>query len=239
MEYLYAARENYEAFASGRVIYHKSGLSTFPVRLASELFMRCRAFCNKQAALTLYDPLCGEGYLLTVLSMLHRQHIAQVMGSDISEEALTIARENISLLGETGLTKRRAQLQNLFDQYGKTSHQGALQTADSWLEKLKTTTPIESQVFTCDLLQPKALQTAGFKADILLSDVPYGSMASWSGGAGNEMHIFLENLLPVLHADTVLAIISDKAQKIHSPYFQRLKLLRAGKRKIELLKLKP
>lgn len=70
MEYLYAARENYEAYASGRVIYHKSGLSTFPVRLASELFIRCRAFCKKQEALTRYGPFCGEGFLLIVLAII-------------------------------------------------------------------------------------------------------------------------------------------------------------------------
>lgn len=237
MEYLYAGRENYEAYASGRVIYHKSGLSTFPVRLASELFMRCRAFCKKQEALTLYDPLCGEGYLLTVLGILYRKQLAEIIGSDINEAALTLARENVSLLEGSGLTKRRAQLQSLYDQYQKPSHLAALETADTWLGQLKTAAPIVSKVFTRDLLQPYALQTAGFKADILLSDVPYGSMTTWSGGAGNEMDTFLENLLPVLHADTVLAIISDKAQKIHSPYFQRLKLLRAGKRKVELLKL--
>jgi 23S rRNA (guanine2535-N1)-methyltransferase len=41
MEYRYTAeRQNYEDFASGRVLYNQKGTTAFPVRLASELYQR-------------------------------------------------------------------------------------------------------------------------------------------------------------------------------------------------------
>lgn len=41
MEYKYTNNENYEDFASGRVLYHVGGEPTFPIRLTLELFERC------------------------------------------------------------------------------------------------------------------------------------------------------------------------------------------------------
>ena len=41
LEYKFAPNDNYEDLSCGRVIYHRAGFSNFPVRLASEIFMRC------------------------------------------------------------------------------------------------------------------------------------------------------------------------------------------------------
>lgn len=40
MEYKYSKDDNFEDFACGRVLYHRSGMPSFPVRLADEIFKR-------------------------------------------------------------------------------------------------------------------------------------------------------------------------------------------------------
>src|SRR2546421_8643108 len=57
----------YTTLFRSRVLYGGPGSSAFPVRLASEIFQRCRSRLAHQGApppYTLYDPCCGEGYLL-------------------------------------------------------------------------------------------------------------------------------------------------------------------------------
>ena len=42
MQYRYVTeKESYEDFAAGRVLLSQSGMTSFPVRLASEIFQRC------------------------------------------------------------------------------------------------------------------------------------------------------------------------------------------------------
>ena len=243
MKYKYAAKENYEDYASGRVLYHKSGLSTFPVRLANEIFLRAHYLFslepNKINPLILYDPLCGEGYLMTVLAMLHSNKIERVIGSDINPDALDIARKNFSLLKTAGLQKRKNQLTALFNTYQKASHQVALQTLERFILKSKSNKrSTQTKTFKADLLSPDALYESSFKADIIITDLPYGKLAHWKNGNINEANLFLKHLLPVVHEATVLAIISNKTQKINSEYFRRVEKFQIGKRRIEFLKRK-
>jgi hypothetical protein len=52
------------------------------------------------------------------------------------------------------------------------------------------------------------------------------------------MGMLLENLIPVLKPDSVVAICSDKKQKIKNDKYQRLEKHQIGKRKFEILALK-
>jgi len=73
--------EIYEDLASGRVLYNQRGAAAFPVRLASEIFLRCLALLNDNDmadTCTLFDPLCGGGYLLTSLGFLHANKIKMI-----------------------------------------------------------------------------------------------------------------------------------------------------------------
>lgn len=85
MNYKYFNDDNFEDFASGRVIYHKTGMPNFPVRLAGEIFFRCLQYTDKKD-ITLYDPCCGSSYMLTVLGLLNIQEIENIVASDISED---------------------------------------------------------------------------------------------------------------------------------------------------------
>ncbi|MEM6347338.1 MAG: hypothetical protein AAF927_25835 [Bacteroidota bacterium] len=236
MEYLFAPKRNYEDYSSGRVIYHKSGLSTFPVRLASEVFMRCAAFLPETSSLRLYDPMCGEAYLLTTIGMLHADQISKIYASDISQDALDFAIKNLDLLTKTGLQKRKSELEGLFEQYGKWSHQQAIEACERILAA--QTRELDAQLFQADILGETPLENAQFKADIVITDVPYGSMVGWSSSIENPIDHLLKKLLAVIERQSVVAVISDKAQKASSPLYQRLKLLKAGKRRVEILRLR-
>jgi tRNA G10 N-methylase Trm11 len=238
MPYLFAKKTNYEDYASGRVIYHQSGLSTFPVRLASEIFERASAHLDKREHISLYDPLCGQGYLLTVLGLLHGEKLASIHGSDINESALQAASKNLSLLGKEGLLQRQQEISALFRQFQKSSHQEALESVSKFIELIeKRQYSPQSELFHSNLLESCPKQLKENPADIIITDVPYGSMVDWQGSAGDPMKLFLKNISEALHSGSVLAISFDKSQKVRSPLFKRLERFQVGKRRIELLRL--
>ncbi len=239
MEYKYCEKDNYEDFAGGRVLYHKAGLTNFPVRLAQEIFCRCLGYLKDKSDICLYDPCCGSGYLLTVLGFLNAGSLKTIMGSDISEEALKTASLNLSLLGDTGFSQRYQQLQSLYSEYGKESHREALESAERLLSMLvaKAHRPA-FHVFHANVFSPEAFLKQNFKADIVISDVPYGDMVSWRGSEETGIAAMLNNLLPVLKPTTVIAVCSDKKQKIQAENFRRLEKQQIGKRKFEIFSLK-
>ena len=99
LNYKYIENKNFEDYASGRVIYQKSGFPNFPVRLSSEIFMTCLDIIGKMdSKITIYDPCCGGGYLLTVLGLMFGDKINSIYASDISEEAVELAKENLNTL---------------------------------------------------------------------------------------------------------------------------------------------
>lgn len=63
MNYRYAIEnKNYEDYASGRVFYSQKGTTSFPVRLASEIYQLCKSILIDQGVnrpYVLYDPCCG------------------------------------------------------------------------------------------------------------------------------------------------------------------------------------
>ena len=71
MEYKYCEKQNFEDYSSGRVLYHKANMTNFPVRLAQEIFLRCKSYISDKPQVNFYDPLCGGGYMATVLGLLN------------------------------------------------------------------------------------------------------------------------------------------------------------------------
>jgi hypothetical protein len=61
MEYKYGKNLNYEDFSSGRVLYHKKGVTNFPIRLASEIFGRCLQYTDKDKVVPYGDLVFWEG----------------------------------------------------------------------------------------------------------------------------------------------------------------------------------
>jgi len=239
LEYKFASNENYEDLSCGRVIYHRTGFSNFPVRLASEIFMRCFQLIGEpNKKVSIYDPCCGGGYLLTVLGFLHQDQIMSIYGSDISLDAIRLAESNLSLLTTDGLRRRKGQLEDIYNSYSKESHLNAIKSASNLLERARE--KVEYHVFNRDVLNSKSTASIMPSVDIIITDVPYGELVSWSNEtiAENESNInkMLDHLLENLNDDGIIAISSDKRQKISNPNYKRIKKIQVGKRKVEILR---
>lgn len=239
MNYRYYENDNFEDFACGRVILGKAGMTNFPVRLTGEIFKRCLEYAERTAGLTVYDPCCGSGYMLTVAALLNPYAVGRIAGSDIDPEAVSLAKANLSLLTANGLMGRREQIEGMVKKYGKQSHIDALSSVDRFAGIIRGRT-FEPEIicFATDATEPGSLAKAGFKSDVVITDVPYGRLVSWDNGTGNAVNVMLENLLPVLHGGSVVAVIADKSQKIRNDRYQRLEKFKVGKRQVEIIKPK-
>jgi len=239
MEYKFAPNQNYEDLSSGRVIFNDKGFSNFPVRLASEIFMRCfELIGNPDEKIKIYDPCCGGGYLLTVLGFLHGEKITEIYGSDISFEAIEFSKRNLKLLTTEGLQSRKMQLEQLYKTYEKASHLGALESV-AHLSKMMID-DLMTHVFLRDILEDK-FEFELPMVDIIITDVPYGNLVSWENGnpepAGcDPIALMLNHLSQHLKETGVIAIISDKKQKIVQSSLKRVSKIQVGKRKVEFFK---
>jgi len=250
MPYRFAKeRQDYSDYSSGRVFYGLPGHPAFPVRLASEIFQRCVALREAQGATgpcVLYDPCCGGAYHLSTLAYLHWDAIGEIIGSDVDEQILSVARRNLSLLTVEGLDRRTAEISKMLVQYKKASHAAALESAQRLRKRLLDlgeTHQVEVRSFAADATISQALREglAGTKVDVVISDIPYGWHSSWQIADASQASSLspawqmLEVLLPVLSWRSVVAIASDKRQKISHKGYRRLDRFQIGKRRVVLL----
>lgn len=237
MVYKYCENMNFEDLASGRVIAQRSGFPNFPVRLAQEIFGRCYHYLEPRDRICVYDPCCGGGYLLATLGFLNYDKIKTIIASDISEEAIQLASENLSLLGTEGLKRRIEQLNQLRLLYHKASHTEALDSAIH-LQNILTSAnhEIERRVFQTDILAKTPFDNMHFQADIIFTDVPYGNLAEWQTGNADSVNL-LDQLLPAAKDKAIVAICSDKSQKFHSDHYQRLEKQVIGKRLFQIFRV--
>ncbi len=233
MEYKYAKNDNYEDFSSGRVLYHASGMTNFPVRLAQEIFGRCLQYLPKNNDICLYDCCCGGGYLLTVLGFLNQGIVGKIIGSDIDEKLLDIAEKNLLLLSREGMDKRIAEIDQMIESFKKKSHVEARESAVTLKGLIRSN--ISFEVFRSDALKKIDLKT---KPDIIVTDVPYGSMVDWAGDEEKVIDRLLDVLYEVCHCDTIIGLCMDKKQKVRNDKFSRLEKQQVGKRRFEVLKRK-
>ena len=250
MQYKYAKEQlDYSDFSSGRVFYSLPGYPAFPVRLASEIFQRCVAHRETIYGIStpcvLYDPCCGAAYHLSVLAYLHAKYIDEVIGSDIDEKAIALAERNLGLLQMDGLEKRTHEISKMIEWYGKDSHKEALRSAAVLKEKLSALTEkhgLKIKVFQASAtdgekisknINPKSV-------DIIFTDVPYGQHSHWRDSDSNvplnPIGSMLDALFGVLSPSSIVAIVSDKQQKVLHERFQRLEQFQIGKRRGVILK---
>lgn len=228
MEYLYCKNNNFEDFASGRVLYGGRGIPNFPVRLLNEIYCRAKSYLEQKKDIVIYDPCCGGGYALTVLGFFYNSEIKKIYGSDIDESMIAYAERNVSLLTNIDLQKRKAEIEQLYREYGKNSHKEALNSCDTLINMLSQ--EVSSEIFKADCTRtlPQILP------DIIITDVPYGNLVEWQNE--NSLDRMLEHLWVISHEKTILAVCMDKKQKINSEKWKRLEKQNIGKRKFEILK---
>ncbi|GIK40489.1 MAG: hypothetical protein BroJett011_43220 [Chloroflexota bacterium] len=249
MQYKFAQRQDYSAYASGGVFYSLPGHPALPIRLASEIFQRCWAI-RQAAGLTnpciLYDPCCGGAYHLTVLAYLHWEKIERIMASDVDREILEVARRNLNLLTVAGLDDRMAELSDLIERYEKASHRTAFthaQTLRDQVVKLVKSHPLPTRLFRTNATDRRAIteHLQDERVDIVISDVPYGQQTAWEPSTSSQVVSegqigqMLEALIPVLAERAVVAIVADKKQQIGHAQYRRVERFQLGKRQIVLL----
>jgi len=233
MQYKYVLdKQNYEDFAAGRVILSQSSMTSFPVRLASEIFQRCASLFPAPQRLRVYDPCCGGGYLLTILGFLHSNNIASLYASDINPDSACLASDNLRLLSADGLSARCASLQNLARTYNKMSHHDALHSLER-LRKFLPTQPLSTLTWVGDAFQ----QTVTSRTiDLMICDVPYGDISTWqTEHQDNLVSRLLEAQYNCLVRAGITVVISSKKQRATYPRYARLQEETIGKRRILIL----
>lgn len=239
MKYKYCNNMNFEDLACGRVIYHKAGFPNFPVRLTQEIFGRCLSYLEKEKEVSVYDPCCGSAYLLTVLGFYNMDTIASIIASDISMEAVEVAKQNLLLLSQKGLENRINILENEYSKYQKKSHFEAIESAKRLQKQLKLSCQCpSSKIFQKNIMLKNKSLIPNFKVDIVITDVPYGGLVEWQELETDGCNILLDNLIPFLNDKSVVAICSDKKQKFCSDKYIRLEKQFIGKRKFEIFTLR-
>lgn len=249
MPYRFATQQmDYSDLASGQVFYSLPGHPAFPIRLASEIFQRClaqRAGVDNTERMILYDPCCGTAYHLSTLVYGHWPALQEVIGSDIDSEAVVWARRNLALLTPEGLEQRIQELAGKYDLYGKASFQAAIQSAGRLRDQVVSLAqqhPMKTRVFQASALDAEQLRLhlSGTRVDIVLTDIPYGQQSAWQvetlDPTLNPAEQMLEALHPILHAESIVAVASDKQQKVRHDKYKRMERFQVGKRQVVLLK---
>lgn len=246
MQYKYAKElPDTSDLASGRVFYSFPGYPAFPVRLASEIFQRCaasrKAYYNDTNPCTLYDPCCGAAYHLSVLGYLHGELIREIIASDIDVKAVDLATRNLGLLSVAGMERRIDEITYMLGQYSKESHREALASARRLKSKIiAQERPLDTRVF-----QANATDRQGIRhnihtqsVDMVLTDIPYGVHSRWLGSddSSNPIESMLDALFDILSPSGIVAIASDKKQKVFPEKYQRVEQFQVGKRRVVILR---
>ncbi|AOS62787.1 rRNA methyltransferase [Actinoalloteichus hymeniacidonis] len=244
MPYRFAVEQTDHAdLAGGAVLRSAPGLPAFPVRLATELFARAAARLPGGAELTMWDPLCGSGYLLTVLGLLHRGELGAVLGSDVDERATEVATANLALLTSAGLRARAGRLHEQAAEFDKPAYALAAEAAGRLAGLLLAGGgDLRAEVRRADALDPDALGgvVEGFPpVDLVLADLPYGEQTRWRGehGAAAEPQARLLRALRPNLPDHAVLVLVDRSRKVVLPAGLRpLERFRIGTRSAVLLR---
>jgi tRNA G10 N-methylase Trm11 len=250
MPYKFAIeRPDYSNLASGKVFYSLPGYPGFPIRLASEIFQRCLVDFSSDdpsARPVIYDPCCGAAYHLTTVAYLHGAKIGAIIASDVDPKAVQLAERNLALLSVEGLDRRIGDLAEMREKFGKVSHEAALESARflrGGIFERDRMHPIPTRVFQADAADGRTLldHLRDTKADIVFTDVPYGRHSGWRGGLRDSPHpvaAMLDALWHCLAPSSLVAVASDKGQKIFHEKYRRIERFRIGKRQVVILKPK-
>ncbi len=191
------------------------GFPGFPVRLASEVFQRALRLCGAAERITLWDPCCGSGYLLSTIGLLHRRRLAALFGTDADSDALGVAASNLRMLSRDGLRERRRELAGMAERHGKPSHEAAVDAADRLIAGLPPAPGPRTGTAVANAFDP--VQTAaaldGQAPDIVCTDVPYGDQVGWSGAPGDPIPALIRSIAEVVPASAVIAV-TCRARKV-------------------------
>lgn len=217
MAYRHATqREQYWDFSPGVVLRSAPGFPGFPVRLASELLLRARTHLPS-GPLHLWDPCCGSGYLVTVLALLHRRHLASVHASDIDGDAVGLAARNLALLSADGLTERARELRI----EARRLNRPAMLERSAAAERLASLRDAHGGAVPHTLARGDAFapQPPTTPTDVVLTDVPYSELTHWHGSLPCDeppLLALLRSVAEVVPQHAVL-VVTARTRKVALP----------------------
>jgi tRNA G10 N-methylase Trm11 len=107
------------------------------------------------------------------------------------------------------------------------------------VNRLTAVRPIQTHVFQANATETTALR-AGLQdaaIDVVFTDIPYGQHSQWEDiQASNPAWAMLDAILEFMSPKSILAITSDKMQKIAHEKYTRLDKFQLGKRQVVILK---
>ncbi|WP_308405708.1 rRNA methyltransferase [Streptomyces tardus] len=235
--------------ACGVVLHSAPGYPAFPVRLATEIFLRARARLPQEHPMTLWDPCCGSGYLLTVLGLLHRDALRQLVATDADPDPLELAAKNLALLTPEGLSAREDERREQSVRFGKPAYLDAADAAVRLRERLDCGGgALPYALRTADVFAPASLAAAlaapdgaeggpAIVPDLVLTDLPYGERTHWEGEVpdGAPVSAMLRSLASVLPGHAVIAV-TDRSRRIPIAPVPALERLKIGTRSAVLVR---
>ena len=231
MIYRFAEKNSFQYLAAGSVIKSYKGNTNFPVRLGLEIFNRCLQYIDNKEKVTIYDPMCGSGYLLTTIGLLNFNKINKIYGSDINEEVIKVARKNLRLLTIEGINQRENEIQNLLDKYNRDSYKTGLLHIRAFKDIVNKN--MDFELFKRDIFDQSI--ALNIKSDILIMDLPYNNLVKYNGDYSKSK--LEEQIISLAQKNTMVAIIRNKEQKLTIiPNLQGLEKIKIGKRVIEIYK---
>ena len=242
-------KHDYSLYSSGVVVRTGFGRPGFPIRLAAEIVQTCVSLREKyfgplNRPAVIYDPCCGSAFLLSIIALYFWGEVGTVIGSDVDDHALMIAKENLRSLNISRLRDRISVLQS-----AKPSTGNRLTLDDTFalneLYRRLDAFPHEliHKVFRADASNVLEIDSGlqGAKPDFVIADVPYSHISSWKGSLGIMHRSQVTQLLCAvaigLLPTTIVAIISRKDEIISAPHYRKLGTFKLGKRKVTYLAL--
>jgi 16S rRNA G966 N2-methylase RsmD len=107
------------------------------------------------------------------------------------------------------------------------------------VKMLTAVRPIQTQVFRANAIQSASLREGlqNTTIDMVFSDVPYDQHSQWEQTQAQQpIWAMLEALLEFLSPTSIVAIASDKLQKIAHEKYKRLEKFQIGKRQVVILR---
>lgn len=226
--------------APGVVLHSAPGQPAFPVRLAVELFRRARHDLGRERV-TLWDPMCGSGYLLTVLGLLERPNLDAVLGTDVSDDALGLAERNLALLAPDGLDERADERRRQAEEFAKPQYEESALAAERLRERLVGDGgALPARTAAASVLDPEALRAAldGLSPDLVVTDVPYGERVSWSDVRPGEDPVVgaLDALASVLPEDAAI-VLCTRGRRVPTGSHPTRWRLKVGTRSAAMLRV--
>ena len=133
----------------------------------------------------------------------------------------------------------------MFELYKKDSHKDALASGYILKDRISVLAqehPLITKVFQASATNSKTIieNVKTKSVDIVFTDIPYGQHSHWRGLNSNELldplWLMLNTLIDILSPSSIVAIVSDKQQKVSHKGFQRVEQFQIGKRRVVILK---